>query len=300
MESIFTMNHKQLVEQLTSLQAEMANYKSEVSTLRSRVEAYENIESEASLTAIASAPTSRRRMLKRFVAGVAGIGAMGLVSGVAATHSVLAETVADNAIEATSGSGGYALLASSAFAPIRMVPTGSTGAPSAGAHQAGELYVDSAGSLFYCAVAGSPGTWRRLAGSSTAGALQLLPSPARVVDTLNAGGAGGFNGSITNTTKTFTIAGVGGIPANAVSVMGNITAFAPNFASGGSFPGTGSVLVFPTATDGASGPNASTLAFSAPQTLIANNFTSGLVNGKLGVFVYQSARVAIDIVGYYL
>jgi hypothetical protein len=48
----------------------------------------------------------------------------------------------------------------SGLAAIRLVPAASgTGAPTSGAHQVGELYADSAGTLFYCTVAGSPGTW---------------------------------------------------------------------------------------------------------------------------------------------
>jgi hypothetical protein len=46
-------------------------------------------------------------------------------------------------------------------APVRLVPAATAGPPAAasGAHQAGELYVDSAGQLFICTAAGTPGTW---------------------------------------------------------------------------------------------------------------------------------------------
>jgi hypothetical protein len=47
-------------------------------------------------------------------------------------------------------------------AAIRLVPAASgTGPPTSTSesHQVGELYADSAGSIFYCTVAGSPGTW---------------------------------------------------------------------------------------------------------------------------------------------
>lgn len=50
---------------------------------------------------------------------------------------------------------------SGARAPIRLVPAGTQGPPqpASGAHQAGELYVDSTGRLFICTGAGTPGTW---------------------------------------------------------------------------------------------------------------------------------------------
>ncbi len=46
------------------------------------------------------------------------------------------------------------------LAPLHLVPAASgTGHPTTGAHTTGELYVDNAGTLFYCTVGGSPGTW---------------------------------------------------------------------------------------------------------------------------------------------
>src|SRR3990172_6270346 len=38
-------------------------------------------------------------------------------------------------------------------------PAGTTGAPSSGTYNLGELYLDSAGVYWVCTVAGSPGTW---------------------------------------------------------------------------------------------------------------------------------------------
>jgi hypothetical protein len=53
-------------------------------------------------------------------------------------------------------------------APMRLVPQASgTGAPTTGTHAAGEFYVDSAGALFYCTTAGTPGTWQQLNGGLT-------------------------------------------------------------------------------------------------------------------------------------
>jgi len=42
-------------------------------------------------------------------------------------------------------------------------PTEDLGAPSAGTHYLGELWVDSLGAIFRCTTAGTPGTWIQIA-----------------------------------------------------------------------------------------------------------------------------------------
>ena len=62
---------------------------------------------------------------------------------------------------ATGGSSGLGADLQGGKAPLRLRPAAAPGAPQAasGTHDAGELYVDSAGQLFICTVAGTPGTW---------------------------------------------------------------------------------------------------------------------------------------------
>lgn len=290
------MNHKQLVQQMAEMQAQLVNYQTELTQLRSQVTSYENVETPIPST---NATSSRRKLLKRMaIAGIGGIGALGLAATTNPNYTVLASPPsADNAIEAVGGPTGYGLQTSGGVAAAYFMPAALNMTI---AHQQGEITVDASGNLYYCITAGTPGVWRSLAGPNSTGSSHLLASPQRVVDTLNPGGAGGYNGAITNGTKAFTIAGVSGIPGNATAVFGNVSAFAPNFSSGGSFTSTGALTVFPASADGAAAPAATTLNFSAPQTVISNSFTSGLLNGKVGVFVYQSARVTVDIVGYYL
>ena len=60
-------------------------------------------------------------------------------------------------------------------------------APS-GAHLVGDLYqtkppATTSGSLWACVTDGTPGVFRKLAGSETAGSLHLLPAPVRVLTT---------------------------------------------------------------------------------------------------------------------
>jgi len=62
-------------------------------------------------------------------------------------------------VQGTSTSG-YGGSFAGGLTAIRLTPAATgTGAPTSGAHQVGELYADSAGALFYCTVAGTPGTW---------------------------------------------------------------------------------------------------------------------------------------------
>lgn len=46
----------------------------------------------------------------------------------------------------------------------------------------GSVVMTGHGELWLCTVGGTPGTWRKLAGTKTAGALHVLPAPVRVYD----------------------------------------------------------------------------------------------------------------------
>lgn len=52
-------------------------------------------------------------------------------------------------------------------AQLRIVPKGTVGRPTTGAHAKGEIYMDSAATLFVCTVGGTPGTWRKIATTIT-------------------------------------------------------------------------------------------------------------------------------------
>lgn len=47
-------------------------------------------------------------------------------------------------------------------AQLRLVPQFTAGKPSSGAHQKGEIYMDSTGALFVCTASGTPGTWNKI------------------------------------------------------------------------------------------------------------------------------------------
>lgn len=301
------MNHKQLVQQMADMKAELDKYQAELTNLRSQISTYENVE-EAPVPA---STTSRRKLLKRMaIAGIGGIGALGLAASVGSNNTVLAETAANNAIEAVGGDGGYGLRAQGGLAPLFLVGGTNPGAPAAGAvaHTAGELYVDNGGNLFYCAVSGNPGTWRRVSGSNTAGAFVTLSSPDRFVDT-RSGSVGIIGptppataGRLTGgNTFTYHMTGRNGISGNsALQIPNGATAIVVS--AGVVSPDAGGFLkIFPggTAVPGTtvlSWPDSGLYRTGATVALP----TSGANAGNVSVMSSVSTDFNLDVIGYYI
>jgi hypothetical protein len=99
-------------------------------------------------------------------AGATGVVATGAQTGVDATGAQTGIAARSNSGTAVNALGGRF---AGGKAPIRLVPALTPGAPTAGAHEVGELYVDSQGRLFICTGAGGPGTWALVG-------LQTLPA----------------------------------------------------------------------------------------------------------------------------
>jgi hypothetical protein len=110
------------------------------------------------------------------------------------------------------------------------------------AHLAGELETDSNGALWFCVASGTPGTWRRLAGPTTAGAFHAI-SPTRVYDSRLAVPAPGVLSAGTNRTVSIKdgrdlatgavlAAKTNIVPAGATAIACNVTVIG---ATGGGF-----------------------------------------------------------------
>jgi hypothetical protein len=113
--------------------------------------------------------------------------------------------------------------------------------------------------------------------------MPLLPTPVRLIDTRSTGGPIAANAS-----RCFTIAGQGGIPANASGVLLNVTAVG--------YTASGSLTLFP---GGQTLPATSTLNFDARHFAFANNALAKLGNGQVCVATAQAAtQVALDAIGY--
>lgn len=81
----------------------------------------------------------------------------------------------------TGGAGAYGGEFFGGLAEVRLRPGGAAPITLTNAHQVGEMYEDVDGTLWICTTAGSPGTWREIAGPTTAGAFHAI-TPRRVYD----------------------------------------------------------------------------------------------------------------------
>lgn len=175
-----------------------------------------------------------------------------------------------------------------------------TSAPTSGTWTRGALLPDTSGNLWLCVTSGSPGTWKKLAGPSTAGAFHAL-NPGRVYDSRSAApfqGAliGGNNRTITvadlrdPATGAVTLADY--VPAGATAVTANITIV--------SLSGAGFLTVNP---GGVTSVGASTINWSAPGQVLANGVTLTLNSDRQLTVIAGgggSTEFIVDISGYYL
>jgi len=242
--------------------------------------------------------------------GIMGEGVVG-VSGSGATRGIEAYSNFGDGIVAysTSGHGIYAASSQSVggtfaggSAAIKLFPSSAVGAPATGAHDAGELVVDSDGSLHLCQVGGTPGTWVSLmpAPAPVVPVFRTLPTPERFVDTRN--GLGGLQGPVARgTTHTFQMTGRNGesadamlqIPDTATILVGNLSVI-----GGPSIPVGSFVTMWP------AGPRPTTSSISVgPGGIVANSFTVGLApvtgHGYIEVFNLEQCDYIIDVVGFF-
>jgi hypothetical protein len=181
---------------------------------------------------------------------------------------------------------------------INLDPQDDPGSPQTGEHFKGDLIVDANGVLYLC-IADSiatpsyvPGTWIRV----SHGGSRFLATPQRVYDSrpgnppptgpktrLTVG-----NGS-TATPRPIPVAGLFGIPSNALGIFGTLSIVAPDaliFASlwpSGPFPGTANIL-------------------ANPGAFISTAYSVGLnpADGTVLVGASGATDVIIDVAGYVL
>lgn len=193
--------------------------------------------------------------------------------------------------------GSTGLFARGTRANIRLHENGVAPAARSDDHARGEILADENGSLWYCAVAGTPGTWRKLAGATTAGAFHAA-TPFRVYDSRQAV-AGGLPGSTDHTiavkdardVETYAVTTTDAVPDGATAVSANVVAIKAN---GGGFATVN--------------PGGDTSVGAA-----ALNWIEGQTIGNAGIFKISDSRelqvlvrgitninLTIDITGYWL
>jgi hypothetical protein len=244
-----------------------------------------------------------------FSTGVHGMATSGTAIGVRGTAvsgtAVLAESNSGFAVLATNDSVGL-----SAVAAINLKPGGTAlalngttpmsmtvkaGSPPASAlfGTAGSLRWTEDG-LWACVASGTPGTWRKLSGPSTAGAFALLPTPVRVYDSRP--GTQPSQGPKTplpagNVARTIDCKHNGsGVPAGATGVL--LTVLLANATAG-----NGNLTIW-----------ANDKPKAASNTMVwggnAGRFTTLAVSAldpqaRIKIDASLSTNVVLDVVGYY-
>jgi hypothetical protein len=193
---------------------------------------------------------------------------------------------------ASAGTAG--VLARGSRANIEMFPAGGAPSTRTDAHKLGDLVTDTAGDLWCCVAAGSPGSWRKLAGPMSAGAFHAI-APRRVYDS-RAGKApltvtkGKLNPGLNRVVDCTVDAP--DVPSTSKAVVLNLTA--------ANTTGTGNLAVYP---DGSPAPSTSSINYTGLN--IANSTTSGCGPGakvrvQCGATGATGADFIIDILGYYV
>lgn len=193
---------------------------------------------------------------------------------------------------------GWAGWFSSPFAELALgMPTRPAPSTDTRYHSYGDLVAETGANkatLWFCVGSGTPGTWRRLAGPATSGAIALLPSPVRVYDS-RAGTEPAAVGPKTplaldvDRSVNCTLNG-SGVPADATGVLINLTAV--NQSEGG---------YLSVRAAGAAYLGTSNLNWTAAGQTVANSATVACGAGasivvRLGGAA--SSNVIVDVVGY--
>lgn len=238
-----------------------------------------------------------------YSAGVNGVGVRAAASGAGGTGlsatggSVAVATTMppaeDNAAVTVTGARRGLVTSPTTTFPLSLAPGAQTGPPTTAA-VVGDVAVDAAGTVWFCTVAGAPGTFVRLGG--TGGAGQFTPiSPVRVYDTrVGSPAPGPF---AMGTVRTVSVArALGGtvdvVPPRATAISFNLTITRTT--------GAGWVAVDP--GDATSSSTSSINWFGAGQTLANATVVKldpsrrvRLTSGGPG-----TTEVVMDVTGYYL
>lgn len=183
----------------------------------------------------------------------------------------------------TGAAGAIGVKAVGGRANLQVVPGGAPPRSRSDAHSAGEVVADAAGDLWCCVAGGNPGTWRKLAGASSAGQFHVLGAPVRAYDSRSGDGALG-GGDQRNIVMT-------GVPAGASAVTVSLTAtqtagsgYLSLFRSGITWPGNSNLNWF------ASGQ---TVAVTTISAVNASRVVAVRAGGT------GSTQFIIDVIGYY-
>lgn len=222
----------------------------------------------------------------------------GILSETTTNAAILGYSTASSTSNSTAGfqngSDGLAVIASSDGPQMRlMTDTDTTPYTDPEFSSEGMIRAVRNGELWFCVNYGTPGTWRKLAGRTTAGALHVLPTPARIYD--SRAGTTPAQGPKTplsgNTARTLDLkVNSSGVPAGATAAV--LTVLLVNAANG-----DGNLTVW---AAGAARPQANTLVWGGSAGRFTTSTISALdTQARIQVAASASTNVVIDVVGYY-
>jgi hypothetical protein len=221
-------------------------------------------------------------------------GVVGVVSNAGTGSGMYARS--DSSVVGTSAG----LRARSANGPAVLLEAVAAGRPTAGAWAIGSIVPDTAGNVWYCVASGTPGTWRKISGATTAGAFHAV-SPGRVYDSRSDQPAPGPLVVGTNRTVSVAdrrdpangaVAQANFVPAGATAVSANVTVT--------DTVGAGFLSINP---GGVTTINASAINWSASGQILANGLSLTLnANREISVIAGGggATNFIIDVLGYYL
>jgi hypothetical protein len=222
----------------------------------------------------------------------------GILSETTSAGAVLGYSTVSSTSAATgdfsNGSDGLALLATSDGPQLRLRSDTDTNPYTDPEFSSeGTVRASRNGELWFCVSYGTPGTWRKLAGRTTAGALHVLPTPARIYDSRpgNPPAVGSKTPLSGNAPRTLDLkVNSSGVPAGATAAV--LTVLLVNAANG-----DGNLTVW---AAGAARPQANTLVWGGS----AGRFTTSTISAldgqaRIQVAASASTNVVIDVVGYY-
>jgi hypothetical protein len=227
-------------------------------------------------------------------AGQSGVG--GASTGGAGTWGVQGTAIAGTGVQGVTTSG-IGLDSAAGVEGIQLRLGGGTKPPltSTKPWLRGDMSRDTNGDLWLCVAPGVPGTWRRVAGPSTAGALVPLPTPVRVYDSRPGQvpiAVGPKTPLPANVPRTLDLKNnLSGVPAGATAVLVSLVATGTTTNIGGY------MAIFSNAIDW---PGTSNLNCSgAGQTVAVTTLTAVDSQARAKVYAGSITDVVVDVLGYY-
>lgn len=155
------------------------------------------------------------------------------------------------------------------------------------------MIADSDGNLWYCVANGTPGTYRKLTGPTTAGSLHVLPAPVRAYDSraLTSPSQGPKTPLSGNTARTIDLTvGTSGVPVGATAAL--LTILLVNAANA-----NGNATVW---AAGVARPTANTLVWGGGAGRFTATATTAVdASARCQVAASATTDIVIDVVGYY-